>query len=280
MYFKNRELIDKVGLVISFSLLFYLGGAAPFLLLRKSIEDNVLLKSLVVSSNVLSAIILMLFFKVSSTRGYVKEERYILGGKFCYVCKQAKPERVHHCSKCNKCINRMDHHCPWIGACVNGKNFGNFTKLLFLVMIGTVLQLCMYGIEAHKRLKVCQGMCTPSFFSFILTTNIICLIGLFILLLSLFVRQVQMSIKNITYLEHLQIARLKEMNLICPENPYDKGAAENIKETHGNFFEFFLCKTPKASYHYGYKVYWPPMRVGRPYMQASRDTLEEPTISK
>ena len=31
--------------------------------------------------------------------------------RYCIICKCAKPDRSHHCSKCNKCILNMDHHC-------------------------------------------------------------------------------------------------------------------------------------------------------------------------
>ena len=29
----------------------------------------------------------------------------------CEVCSRVKPPRAHHCSKCGKCILKMDHHC-------------------------------------------------------------------------------------------------------------------------------------------------------------------------
>jgi len=51
--------------------------------------------------------------------------------RFCTQCSIYKPDRAHHCSRCNQCILRMDHHCPWIANCVGFMNYKFF--LLFLV---------------------------------------------------------------------------------------------------------------------------------------------------
>jgi len=53
------------------------------------------------------------------------------GLRFCTSCSIYKPDRAHHCSRCNQCILRMDHHCPWIANCVGFMNYKYF--LLFLV---------------------------------------------------------------------------------------------------------------------------------------------------
>lgn len=44
----------------------------------------------------------------------------------CKVCHLPKPERTHHCSRCNQCYFRFDHHCPLIGNCVALNNFKGF----------------------------------------------------------------------------------------------------------------------------------------------------------
>ena len=44
----------------------------------------------------------------------------------CKVCHLPKPERTHHCSKCDRCYFRFDHHCPIIGKCVALYNFKGF----------------------------------------------------------------------------------------------------------------------------------------------------------
>lgn len=41
-----------------------------------------------------------------------------------------KPERSHHCRRCNCCYLRMDHHCPMIQNCVGERNFQVYITLL------------------------------------------------------------------------------------------------------------------------------------------------------
>ena len=42
--------------------------------------------------------------------------------KYCLICHNFKPERAHHCSRCQQCVLNMDHHCPWINNCVGFEN--------------------------------------------------------------------------------------------------------------------------------------------------------------
>ncbi|KAL4001841.1 DHHC palmitoyltransferase family protein [Acanthocheilonema viteae] len=59
---------------------------------------------------------------------------------FCIYCKVIKPNRTHHCRRCNRCIIRMDHHCPIIGHCIHMHNHKFFLLFLFWSTI-----LCGYA---------------------------------------------------------------------------------------------------------------------------------------
>ncbi|KAK6985559.1 palmitoyltransferase [Biomphalaria glabrata] len=50
--------------------------------------------------------------------------------QYCFHCRNLKPDRCHHCSRCGMCVLKMDHHCPWVNNCVGFHNYKYF--LLFL----------------------------------------------------------------------------------------------------------------------------------------------------
>jgi palmitoyltransferase len=51
----------------------------------------------------------------------------------CKYCRVRKPDRVHHCSKCNQCVLKMDHHCVWFNTCIGYRNYKYF--FLFIVYL-------------------------------------------------------------------------------------------------------------------------------------------------
>ncbi|KAI5187430.1 hypothetical protein NEHOM01_2172 [Nematocida homosporus] len=261
MSYTNRNIIDIFGISLTSVLLIYLGVLSPGLFLWEDIKESMFFRGLTVVANCLVALVAGLFLIVSNTRGYVKSEEYVLGGKYCYECRHAKAERVHHCSRCKRCINRMDHHCAWIGACVNGRNLGNFTKLIFVTLVTGVVHLALYGYAAQRRLRIHQGKIAPRFSSVMICINILVIAALMVLLGLLAIRHIRIIKYNTTYLEMLQARRLKRLGMYVPENPYNKGGKENFKEIFGTTLDFILCRTPKSIDQMSYKNYWPPLRV-------------------
>ncbi|KAI5189556.1 hypothetical protein NECID01_0579 [Nematocida sp. AWRm77] len=263
MYFRNRSFADKLGLCLTYSIIFYFGVGTTPSLLYKEIQESTWTRGAVVALNVFICIVLLLFVKVSSTRGYLKEEEYVSGGKFCYECRTAKAERAHHCSRCQKCINRMDHHCPWIGACVNGENAGNFTKLIACALFCICIALGLYGAEIKKRVSVRIDLAALNVSFFVLIVNFILLCGMLIALLALFIRQIRLIATNTTYLESLQIKKLDTLGISYPGNPYDKGCLKNMKEVFGTPLNVFLCTVPEEVKKQNHKTYWPPVKTTR-----------------
>ena len=97
------------------------------------------------------------------TRELTQEELDVVETKFlkeCTICKGVKPPRAHHCSKCGRCVMRMDHHCPWVGNCIGLKNMKFF--ILFLVY---ALILCLAVVIVFlKELTFCSVKSNPNLY--------------------------------------------------------------------------------------------------------------------
>lgn len=53
----------------------------------------------------------------------------------CPRCEVLTTPRSHHCSICDKCVERWDHHCPWINNCVGVRNHNYFMVLLISICL-------------------------------------------------------------------------------------------------------------------------------------------------
>ncbi|CAD8052352.1 unnamed protein product [Paramecium sonneborni] len=58
---------------------------------------------------------------------------------YCLSCRIRRPERSHHCSKCQRCILNMDHHCIWTSNCIGLYNRKYFILILFWGSLGMFL---------------------------------------------------------------------------------------------------------------------------------------------
>ncbi|KAG2501938.1 hypothetical protein HYH03_000436 [Edaphochlamys debaryana] len=58
-----------------------------------------------------------------------------------------KPQRCHHCRKCQRCVLMMDHHCPWTNNCIG---HGNCRALfIFLIYVNAALMHVVGLLGAH-----------------------------------------------------------------------------------------------------------------------------------
>jgi hypothetical protein len=81
------------------------------------------------------------------------EKQYSLKTTECRKCGIIRPLRSHHCSVCEKCIDKLDHHCYFLNNCVGRKNYKFFFSYLFLSMINSIymIMLSFYKIYLFKE---------------------------------------------------------------------------------------------------------------------------------
>ena len=69
--------------------------------------------------------------------------------RYCLKCQCIKPPRTHHCSRCGRCVLRMDHHCRWVDNCVGQRNLK-----IFLIFVLYLSMQCLYTVVVFFDLGI------------------------------------------------------------------------------------------------------------------------------
>lgn len=203
--------------------------------------------------------------------------------QFCAVCNGYKAPRAHHCTKCGRCVLKMDHHCPWINNCVGHLNHRSFTLFLFFVPIGcthtTVILICFclqqfYLLSGGVYQRVMfQRNAVVSFTVYHLVFVLFCIglsVGVTIAVGFLLCYQIKGIVSNKTAIE---IWIVEKANRPRDEGmtftyPYDLGWKENIKQVI----------TLKHDY-VGDGIIWPVVE-GCDQYSLTREQLEQKKLKK
>ena len=151
----------------------------------------------------------------------------------CLKCKIIKPDRCHHCRKCDKCVLRMDHHCPYFNNCIGYTNQKYFTLFLIYLSIYIIFllisifpsflqcwnyKLYNYQTEFHIFLMFIIGVC------------------IFLPVISLLTYTLRLTAINKTSLEQEFAPFSAELNYFEPDL-FDLGSCtKNYQEIFGKNF--------------------------------------------
>ncbi|KAF5140483.1 dhhc zinc finger domain-containing protein [Vairimorpha ceranae] len=165
-------------------------------------------------------------------KGYVDyklKDTFSRSSRYCKICEGFKPTRAHHCSKCKKCIKKMDHHCMWLGVCVNYDNHGDFMRFLFFTVISLFVSLL--GI-INFIIKIRVNNMAKVLLAYLLLYSI----SLVALCSVMFKIQAQLISKNITFIED------QHYYIYDERSAYDKGFFGNWCEVMGNLYFLWLWR--------------------------------------
>merc|ERR1712087_874274 len=146
-------------------------------------------------------------------------------------CNVWKPDRVHHCSICNRCILNMDHHCPWINNCVGFYNRKFFIQLLLYVYTSLSVVVVATFPDVVDRIHLMSASSTELGLSFWVSSAIVgmafCLTCLLLCTLTNFIKfHLKLVFGNYTTIENLE----RDENA---KSKFDIGRRRNWEQVFG-----------------------------------------------
>ncbi|KAH7637701.1 palmitoyltransferase zdhhc6-like protein [Dermatophagoides farinae] len=143
------------------------------------------------------------------------DEQYL---QYCYQCDGYKAPRSHHCSKCKRCILKMDHHCPWINNCCGYRNQKFFFNFLLAAVIGSMQSAILLSITLYRALTFIPNSSGQRYIhltiwsAFLILISIGMAIGVVFAVGFLLYLQARIIIYNCTSIEDWIIKKLKIVN--------------------------------------------------------------------
>lgn len=173
----------------------------------------------------------------AATAGVPGEGHY--STRSCTICMQPKPERAHHCSRCKKCIKKMDHHCHWLGRCINYDNLGHFVRFLLFTFLSMSMLMIFNIYYIYHAIRYNEMIIPRSIAALVTATTLIS--GLLILVTGIhFFAQMKMVLHNITFIEKMKKRGLSYPHKCSYNSPFDIGWYENLLDVFGPAYFLFL----------------------------------------
>lgn len=141
----------------------------------------------------------------------------------CDKCHLPKPERTHHCGRCNQCYFRFDHHCPVLGNCIGLYNMKAFILMPFYGFL--VLSLLCVAVSLVHRMWATIFI-IPFLFSILMFSLSYC----------------NNVCRNFTTFEGI---------MFKGKSNYSEGPVRNCSQIFGGCFGFMLpTKPPVSGFHW------------------------------
>lgn len=117
---------------------------------------------------------------------------------FCDVCKTPKSLDSHHCSRCRRCVYKMDHHCIFVGNCIGESNMWRYMLLLSASMV----DIGGYALLVITMLQ--RGGPYNRMHQLLLVSLLLLLLLLLLFVSSLFTRTLILKSCGMTYIDFKQ----------------------------------------------------------------------------